>query len=261
MRNHTRVIRIGNFFRDKHEQIKKGTLYKIFSAILAAIIGLGSVYGGYQAVKALLKFLIPAQDTKIYEEISMGQSCAYIESLFGVPIMSEETADGFTYKVYETKETYFSAFYEKESVIAFFVFLKDGSSIQVPYPLFPAKLGKFTYSDLSFPAQTVILDISNGNMGYSLYAEHHGSGRWGYYYTYVVGECSIGLPIKNSHYLSDTLALSDAGQYEVDAAPFWTEQTFIDSREKTYPNFLGVISSGVDIEFPTIDFYLALCEK
>lgn len=245
------------------KKFQQSIVYRTSAKAVAILITIGAIYGGLQAItdfSSIISSDARSEQTS-YDQLSLGISNAYINDLFGTPIADKEIDNGLTYCAHETKHTYLSTIYQDESLVAFFVFLKDGAAINMPYPLFPKSLGQFTYSEMSFPAQQVNIDCGNGNLGFSLYEELHGSGRWGYYHTYVIGECSLGEPVKGSRYLYDFFGAPDSGKYSVESASFWSNDDFHNAREKSYPNFAGVIGHNVDLEFPFMDFYLTLCEK
>ena len=249
--------------RSKIFEFQKCKLYKIATKLLSLLVFIGAVYGGLQAISFLYKAIDgPAQQEKrAYASVSLGQGKEYIENLFGTPIMTNSVEKELIYSVYEMEKTYFVAFYDDEKMIALFSFLKNGDSIELPFSLFPDELGSFQYSDISFPAQKIVIDNGNGNMGYGVYEEYHGSGRWGYYYNYVIGECSIGTPIKNDNYIFDYFAPGKTGKYDVKQFEGFVNDEFFSTRESYYPNFAGIVTDGYDIDFPVIEFYLTLSDK
>lgn len=244
-------------------KFQKCRVYRVTTKLLSFLVFIGAIYGGLQAISFIYKTLDgPTQQEKeAYASISLGQGREYIENLFGVPVTTNSVEDDLTYSVFESKKTYFVAFYDDEKMIAFFSFLKNGDSIKLPFSLFPDELGSFQYSDISFPAQKIVIDVGNGNMGYGLYEEYHGSGRWGYYYNYVIGECSLGTPIKNDNYLFDSFTPDEAGEYDVEQFKSLANDEFPLIRDSFYPNFAGVVAYGYNIDFPVIEFYLALSDK
>ena len=96
-------------------------------------------------------------------------------------------------------------------------------------------------------------------MGYALYEEFHGSGRWGYYYDYIIGECSIGKCKQGKQGMLQLFSPPDAGEYKNEDFPFLTDDLYFQTRNKSYPNFAGVVKNGYKVDYPTIDSYLTIC--
>ena len=250
--NHLKRIRI--FLKS----IKNSRLYRFGAKIIAIIVLIGGIHSGIQVITGAIHNDL-FSERRAYKGLSLGRSIDYVDTLFGTPLVSNEIS-GIGCRIYETKHTYLSALYDNETLIGFFSFLKESETIQLPYELFPKALGKFTYSDMAFPATYIDIDVQNGNMGYALYAEHHGSGRWGYYYDYIIGDCSIGAPINDEKYIFEYFSPMDTGRYYWENFGYFNDEIFMTMRDNSYPNFAGIIQSDYDIEFPTVEFYLALCD-
>lgn len=225
-------------------------IIKLFWEIVLACLVALAVYAAtalYNDISAISK------ENNNLNNIYISVSNEYVESLFGIPVVSEEDENHFENNYYLLDNAVLRTVSKDNSVVAYFITSKKTSRKILSYYKFNETviLGKTTYANIRVNNYTPKTDSSFcGDPSVNYYAELFPTGRERMYNTYVFGTVAYGFNDQNTielleaSYFKSKSEDSDNSDLAVDVNI--DENDLIKLREKARPNTYGVIANGYE---------------
>ena len=231
-------------------KLLKGILKDIFvGVIIGIVIAAITWYAGNQRATHEIQ--------KKLQTVGLGETKAYIEDIFGVPVVEVEYDDerlqyfGLTEAFYKFDHCVLHCVYSENTVVAFFVTVNKKGIYKVGRKL-NKSLGTFSYYDFGYTGETsIIVDVNRpaNNDDYFYYQEvYYGAGPADYNYYVLASYKDYVFNTKGASESQLIGYFENAGIYdndELDSSVFRTDEC-INLRKEVRPNTYGMIRDGYE---------------
>lgn len=221
-----------------YEKLSKLLAFRIITKLAGEIVLACFVaFAVYVATGIYNDMRVVSQENKKIDNVYISVSDDYVESLFGIPIVSEEDSNHLINKFYLLDDAVLRTVSKDDSVIAFFVTSKKRSR-KIPVSSYnnkTVKIGSITYAkncEYNEKLHTDYFISGQGRINY--YCEFFYTGRSRMYNIYIMGTVAYGFNDQNAKDL-----LLDTRDNPI-------ESNIITLRKKARPNTYGVIANGYE---------------